>query len=74
MIRSNEPAQCICIQATVRVRDQSQGNGVNPRIVFEFALSEFWELVVVALWKIFANLSQLLFDDVKVIDEPLGGR
>ena len=39
----------------------------------QFAVCEFRQFVIVTFGKVLANLAQLLFDDVIVVDEPLCG-
>jgi hypothetical protein len=54
--------------------DQSQGDRVNSRIILQLTVSEFGKLVVVTLGEVFANFAELLFDNMKIINEPFGSR
>ena len=58
----------------VSVSDQRKGKGINTRIVLEWTIGEFRQLVVVTLRQILANLAHLLFDYMKIVDQPFGGR
>ena len=59
----------------VGVRDQSNGERVNARILFEVSFGELWQFVIITFGQVFANLAHLLFHDVKVVDQPFrGGR
>ena len=53
---------------TVSVRDQFDREGINPRIIFERGTGEFGQFTVITSRQVLANLADLFFDDVKIID------
>ena len=57
------------------MRDVGPRDPENARISFQRAIGELGQLPVESARKVVANLANLLFDDMKVIDQPLrGGR
>ena len=72
MIGSNETAERFRVEMTVSVRDQFDREGINPRIIFERGTGEFGQFTVITSRQVLANLADLFFDDVKIIDQPFG--
>ena len=56
------------------MRDKGKRDGINSRVVFEYTLCELGQLMVITPGQILTNLSQLLLNDMEVIDQPLGRR
>src|SRR5207253_8489257 len=73
LISIDEAPQSLSIKMAVSVCDQGEGKSVNARIVFERTVGEFRQFVVVTLRQILANLAHLLFDYMKIVDQPFGG-
>jgi hypothetical protein len=56
------------------MRDEGPRHAEHPRITGERSGSQLRQLAVVAGRQIVANLADLLFDEVVVVEQPLGGR
>ncbi|MGI8427665.1 MAG: hypothetical protein ACR2M4_13995 [Actinomycetota bacterium] len=54
--------------------DKCLGKRVDPRIAFEFTFSELRQFMIVTFGKVFANLAELFFDNMKIVDQPLSRR
>src|SRR5207237_4770715 len=74
LISIDEATQSFSIEMAVSVGDQRKREGINTRIVLERTVAEFRQLVIVTLRQVLANLAHLLFDDMKIVDQPFGGR
>jgi hypothetical protein len=57
LIGGDETAQCVGVEARVGVRDQCQGDCVDPRITLQLAAGEFREFAIVAFRQILPNLA-----------------
>ena len=58
---------------TVGMGDIGPGQTENPRVSGELTLGQLGQLAVIAGWQIVADLAQLLFDQVKVVQKPFSG-
>ena len=56
------------------MRDELPGQRIDPRISLERTGIELGKLPVIPGREVFADLPEVLFDDVEVVDEPLRGR
>ncbi|MDO8435059.1 MAG: hypothetical protein Q7S58_21905 [Candidatus Binatus sp.] len=56
------------------MRNKSPSDFKNPRVALEWAFSQLWKLPVKTHGKIGSDLTDLIFDDVKILDQPLGRR
>jgi hypothetical protein len=74
LVGAHEAAQYLRIEAAVGMRDEGPGHAENPRIPGERPACELRQLAVVAWRQIVADLADLLFDEVVVVEQPLGGR
>jgi len=73
LVGCDETPQRVGVEARVDVGDQRERDRVDSRVVLEFTGGELGKFVVVALWEIVTNFAQLFFDNVVIVDEPLGG-
>ncbi len=71
LVGIDEPAQRFGIKVAVSVGDKLNGKRINARVLSEVAGGELGQLVVITLGQVFANLTHLLFHDMKVVDQPL---
>jgi hypothetical protein len=55
------------------VSNQCHCNCVDPRIESKLSLRKFWKLVIVAARQVFSDLPKLFFNNMKIIDQPIGG-
>ena len=74
LVRLHELRQRLRIEIAVSVRDVSPRDAENARVPFQRAVDELGQLPVISARQIVANLSNLLFDDVKIVDQPLRRR
>ena len=74
LIGEHEPAQRRGIEMAVRVGDVSPCHSENPGIADERTVGQLRQLPVVPGGKVGANLADLLFDDVEVVEQPFRGR
>ena len=56
------------------MRDVGPRDPEDARIAFQRAIGELGQLPIESARQVIANFANLLFDDMKVIDQPLGGR
>ena len=73
LIRGDESAQHLGIEAAVGMRDEGPGDSVNTRIALQVAGGEFRQLAVKAGRQVFADFPELLIDDIEIVDQPFGG-
>ena len=73
MIGAQVTPQPFAVKAAVGVGHEGIGDGVNARIALHLARAEFGQFAVITFRQVFANLTQLFFDKVKVIHQPFGG-
>jgi hypothetical protein len=73
LVCADEAPQGLCVEPAVGVRDERERDGVDARVVCEFTRGKLGQFVVITLGQVFADFAELLFDDVKVIDQPFGG-
>jgi hypothetical protein len=73
LVGEDEALERLGVKAAVGVADDFEREGVDARVTFEGPGREFREFVVVAARQVFADLAELLLDDVEVVEEPLGG-
>ena len=55
------------------MRDEGPRNAENARVAFERAVGQFGELAIEIWGKVVMNFPHLLFNDVKVVEQPFGG-
>ena len=56
------------------MRDVSPRDAENARVPFQRSVGELGQLPVISARQVVANLANLLFDDVKIVDQPLRRR
>ena len=61
-------------ESVVGVRDDLKGKLINSRKACKRAGFEFRKLALIFTRQILPNLAHLLFDDMKIINQPFGGR
>jgi hypothetical protein len=74
LVGAHEPPQHLRVVSAVGMRDESPGEAEDARISFQRSVRELRKLAVEAGWKIALDLADLLIDDVKIVDQPLGRR
>lgn len=74
LIRTHEAAQHAGFEQAVSVRHIGPAQPEYPRQAGEGATIELRQLAVVAPWQVRPDVSDLLLDDVEVVDQPFGGR
>ena len=72
LVGAHEAAQALGLEVAVGVRDERPGDAEDARISLEGALRQLRQLAVEAGGQVFADLADLIVDDVEVVDEPLG--
>jgi len=70
LIGAHEPTQCFRIEAAVGVRHVRPGDTEHARVAREVAIRKFRQLPIEPRRQINANLADLLFDDVIVVEQP----
>ena len=58
----------------VGVGDQGNREGINARVVSQWTIGEFRQFPVITFWQVLANLTDLIIDYVKIVDQPLSRR
>ena len=74
LIRVDIGNEDLGIEATVGMRDERPRQAEDARITSEGARDEFWELAVIARRQIGADLTDLPFHQMKIVDQPLSRR
>ena len=74
LVGAHEAPQRLGVEAAVGVGDKGPGHAEHPRISGERPVGELGQLPVVARRQIVADLADLLFDDVIVVDQPFRRR
>ena len=67
-------AQRLGIEMAVGVGDEGPGEAEHPRIARERPLGELRQLTIVAGRQVLADLADLRFDEMVVVEQPFGGR
>ena len=70
----HEAAQSLRLEATVGMRDKGPRQPEDARIAKQRSLSQLWQEPIVARWQVLPNLTNLLFNQVVVVEQPLGRR
>ena len=73
LVGAHEATECVRVEAAVGERDVGPGHAVDAREAGELGLGQLRQRAVVAGREVLADLTDLLVDDVEVVDEPLGG-
>ncbi len=74
LIGAQIAAQHFGIEQAVGVGDKGPGHPEHARISRKGSAGQLGQLAVIALGQVAADLADLLFDHVKIVDQPLGGR
>ena len=74
LVGAHHAPQALRLKAAVGMGDVGPGETQDPRVAREVALGQLGELAVVVRGQVVADLSELLVDDVEVVDQPLGSR
>ncbi len=74
LVGLHEPRQRLRVEVTVGMRDVGPRDPEHARISFQRTLGELGELTVESARQVVANFANLLFDDVKIIDQPFRRR
>ncbi len=73
LVRGHEARQRFRIDAAIAVRDDLERQLVHARAAGRRALGQPWQLLAVVLGQVTAGDADLFFDQVQVIEQPLGG-
>jgi hypothetical protein len=74
LVGTHETEERSGVEVAVRVRDERPGQTENTREPGERTFCELRQQAIEAARQVVVNLANLLFDDVEVVDQPLGGR
>ncbi len=74
LIGAQVAAQDLRIEVAVGVGDEGPGHAQHARIVRERSAGQLGQLAIVAGRQVRADLANLLFDHMEIVDQPLGGR
>ena len=74
LIGAHEAPQGLGIEAAVGVRDECPGDAEHARKSGERSVGELGQLAIEARRQVLADLADLFFDHVVVVEHPLGGR
>ena len=74
LVGGHQAAQALGVESAVGVRDVRPRHAENSRIPFQRASCQLRQLAIVVGRQVVADLAQLLFDDMEVVDEPFSGR
>ena len=72
LVGVDESLQSLGVESRVAVAEKFHGHGVHARRAGELARGQLGKLSVVAGRKVPANLAHLGFDQVKIVEQPLG--
>ena len=70
LIGRDEARDQFLVEAAVAVNHQFVGDLIDSRVAGEGAGRKFRKLQVVIPWQVFADLAELFFDDIVVVDQP----
>ena len=56
------------------MRNIGPGDAINPRQPLQRFVGKLWQVRVIATWHAVMDLLKLRFDQVKIIQQPFGGR
>jgi hypothetical protein len=74
LIGYDEAREAIDLEPVVAVLDQIERDGMNARDAALLAGGELGELEVVAAWQVMQDANHFRFEQMEVVEEPLGGR
>ena len=74
LVGAHEPAQHVGVETTVRMSNEGPCDAKHPRISSERSVGQLRQLSIVAWRQIVSNFADLLFDEVIIVEQPLGGR
>ena len=74
LVGAHEADERLGIEVAVGVRDERPGQTEDSRVPGERPARELRQQAIEAARQVVADLADLLFDDVEVVDEPLGRR
>ena len=72
LIRAEKVREQVLVECAVSVRDEGPGHAVDARQTSERLVDEHRQITKVAPRQALVDLLQLTFDEVKVVEEPLG--
>ncbi len=72
LVGTNKALQHLEVEAAVGVGDEGPGHTEHAGIACERPVGELRQLPVIAGGEIGADLADLLFDDMKIVDQPFG--
>ena len=74
LISRHEGDQALGADPAIHVGDQFQGDVVDAGQAGRRSADQFWQFPAVVFWKMAAGRSNLLFDQIEVIEQPFIGR
>src|SRR6202165_3934774 len=72
LIGQHEASKHFRFKTAVGMRDKGPGYFEDARISLERAFRKFWKLTVITRRKIGSDLTDLIFRDMKIVDQPFG--
>src|SRR6266853_2102844 len=73
LVRRNEAAEALQINACISMRDRFQGQVVYARQACGGTIQQTRKDLTVASWQVAPGGSNLLFDEIEIIEQPLSG-
>ncbi len=74
LIGVDEAHQSLQVKTAVRVGDEGPRDPEDLWISGEVSVGEFRQLIIIARRQIAPDLADLLFDEMKIVEQPFGGR
>lgn len=74
LIGTHEMTQHLAVEVAVCVCHERPGHTEHPGVSFERAVSQLWQLPVIAKRQIGADSTNLPLDEVVIVDQPLSRR
>ena len=74
LVGAHEPAQCLRVEVAVGVGHEGPGDAKHPRVSHEGSARELWQLPVEARRQILADVADLRFNEMVIVEQPFRGR
>ncbi len=74
LIGTHKPTQRLEFKSAVGMSDECPCYPEDTRVALERSFRKLWELPIVASWEIVMDFTDLLIDDMEVINQPLRRR
>ena len=74
LVGAQKLSQQFFVKCAVGVRDKSPCDTINPRQARQWLIPQHWKRAKVTAWQPLVNFLELRFDQVKIVEQPLGCR